>query len=58
MTNLDRLLLSGQTSGMLRQRLLEHLGNDVFWDGDDGRQARARDAILLIVNSPEYLVQK
>lgn len=55
---LDLLMLSGQMSQGVRNRLLTHLQNDVFPDGAEGRNVKARDAIILIANTPEYLVQK
>ena len=38
--------------------LYTHLANANFPDGVDGRDAQVRDAISLIVNSPDYLIQK
>ena len=55
---LDLLMLSGQMTDGVRNRILAHLTNDVFPAGDEGRSAKARDAIILIANTPEYLVQK
>ncbi|MBX2837436.1 MAG: DUF1800 family protein [Gammaproteobacteria bacterium] len=52
---LDLLLLSGAMSDGLKNALLDHL--DTLPDTDVGRGQRARDAISLIMASPEYLVQ-
>lgn len=55
---LDTLLTSGSMSSALRQIVLSHLDNENFQDNAAGNLARVRDAVSLIVNSPEYLVQK
>ena len=56
--HLNLLLLNGNMSADLRRILLLHLENDVFPDGQDGLKAKVRDAIMLIVISPDYLIQK
>ena len=53
----DLLFLSGRMSPSMRQTVLSYLqgvpGNTVA-----GRRRRVQDALYLIVNSPEYVVQK
>ncbi len=56
--HLDLLLLNGAMSTELRQLLLSHLQSGAFPDSEAGRKAQARDAIMLIVTSPDYLIQK
>lgn len=56
--HLNLLLLNGDMSMSLRQLLLAHLQSDTFPDSETGRKAQARDAIMLIVTSPDYLIQK
>jgi hypothetical protein len=56
--HLDLLLLNGAMSTELRQLLLTHLQSSTFPDSEAGRKAQARDAIMLIVTSPDYLIQK
>jgi len=53
--HLDVLLMSGAMTPAFRTILAGHL-NDLPSD-PEGRSQRARDAITLIVSSPEYLVQ-
>jgi hypothetical protein len=55
---LDLLLTNGSMSASLRQTLLTHLADTSFPNTSDGRQGKLRDAISLVINSPEYLVQK
>jgi len=52
---LNELLVSGSMKPGLRAILLEHL--EAMPDSPDGRLARVRDAISLIMASPDYLVQ-
>jgi len=54
--HLNLILLSGQMSSGMRQVLLDHLEN--LPGDEEGRSQRVRDAITLIMASPEYLVQK
>lgn len=56
LSRLDLLLLSGQMSTDLRGILLDHLTS--LPSDEQGRSQRVRDAISLIMASPEYLVQK
>jgi len=56
--HLDLLMLAGQMSDGVRNRLRTHLTNDVFPDDEAGRLAKARDAVMLLANTPEYLIQK
>lgn len=58
LNHLNLILLSGAMTADLRQLLLQHLQNAPFANGAEGQLARARDAISLILNSPEYLIQK
>jgi len=53
--HLDILLMSGAMTPELRNLLASHLNSLPSDTG--GRSQRARDAITLIVSSPEYLVQ-
>ena len=55
---LDLLLTNGSMSASLRETLLTHLADPSFPNTSDGRQGKLRDAISLVINSPEYLVQK
>lgn len=58
LNHLNLVLLNGAMTADLRRLLMQHLQNAPFADGDEGRLAMARDAIVLILNSPEYLIQK
>lgn len=55
---LDLLLTHGAMSPALRQSLLTQLANPAYPNNAEGRLGKVRDAISLIVNSPDYLVQK
>ena len=58
---LDLVLLNKEMSSSLRSILAEHLNTSDIFDRDDEREAqfqKAREAIMLIVSSPEYLIQK
>lgn len=55
---LDLLLTGGAMSTSLRQALLTRLSDPTYSNDDYGRSGKVRDAISLIVNSPEQLVQK
>lgn len=55
---LDLLLTNGSMSAGLRQSLLNRLADPVYPNSAEGRLGKVRDAISLVVNSPEYLVQK
>lgn len=54
---LDLLLLSGGMSDGLRNILSEHLESLPAADTREGQSRRVRDAISLIMASPDYLVQ-
>lgn len=56
--HLDRLLMSGQMSATLRQIIHTHLTTADYSFAADVQAVQARDAISLIVTSPEYLIQK
>ncbi|MEE9344964.1 MAG: DUF1800 family protein [Methylococcales bacterium] len=58
LNHLNLLLLSGNMSPGLQGLLLELLENDVYPDSETGRANKTKDAIMLIVNSPDYLIQK
>ncbi len=56
---LDLVLLNNEMSNPLRDILKEHLdAPDIFNDGREGQFQKAREAIMLIVDSPEYLIQR
>lgn len=54
----DLRFLSGQMSPFMRQVLREHLDPIGADDGADWRQQRINHALLLILTSPEYMIQK
>ncbi len=57
--HLNLVLLNNQMTTDLRKILLEHLNQSkVYPDGIDGQFVKAHEAILLITNSPEYLIQR
>ena len=58
MDRLDLLLMGGVMSANVRQRVLDHLADDSFPNNANGDLARVRDAVSLLVNSPDYLVQQ
>ena len=53
---LDLLLMSGQMSTGMRTVLVNHMNN--LPADEAGRSLRVRDALVLIMASPQYLVQK
>lgn len=55
---LNLLLTQGAMSTALRQTLLNRLADPVYPNTAEGRLAKVRDAISLVINAPEYLVQK
>ena len=56
---LDLVLLNNEMSSSLRTILAEHLNTpDVFGDAREGQFQKAREAIMLVIGSPEYLIQK
>jgi len=56
---LNLTLLNNQMTSALRTILLEHLDQkDIYPDGINGQFVRAHEAIILIINSPEYLIQR
>ncbi len=57
LSHLDLLLLNGNMSDNLYQSLANHLNNSDF-RGSNANLYRARDAIMLISVSPEYLIQR
>jgi hypothetical protein len=58
LNHLDVLLTGGSLSAPLHGIIREHLTNGGFPADASGRLAKAKDAISLILNSPEYLIQK
>lgn len=58
MDTLNLLLLNGEMSTQLRTIILNHLNNAPFPAGSEGLRSKLEDAIMLIVNSHEYMVQK
>ncbi len=54
---LDLLLLSGSMSDGLRNILIDHIESLPSADTKDGQSRRVRDALSLIMASPDYLVQ-
>jgi hypothetical protein len=60
---LNRLLLSGQMSATLRKRVLDAVNSYTISPADpvqasQARSNRVRAAVLIVMTSPEYLVQK
>ena len=55
---LDMLLTAGRMTAALRSEIKNHLVNGSFDEGAVGLEQRARDAIALVINSPEYLIQQ
>lgn len=53
----DLLFLSGRMSPSMRRTLLEHL-QDIPGNTLNGRRRRVKNALYLIVNAPEYVVQQ
>ncbi len=58
LNHLDLLLLNGDMSADLRTLVGNHLNNAPFYNNDNKQVYQARDAILLILHSPDYLIQK
>jgi uncharacterized protein (DUF1800 family) len=54
----DLRFMSGQMSPFMRQQLLDYLNEFGSDDGEDWRLLRIQRALLLILNSPEYMIQK
>jgi uncharacterized protein (DUF1800 family) len=55
---LSRILLNGAMSDQLRDIISRHLADPDFQYHNDSELDKARDAIVLILISPEYLIQK
>ena len=56
---LNIVLLNKQMSASLRTILSDHLnGKELFKEGDEGQFEKAKEAVLLITSSPEYLIQR
>lgn len=56
---LSLVLLNDQMTSALRAILLEHLEQEnIFPERVNGQFVRAHEAIILIINSPEYLIQQ
>ncbi|HIO97300.1 MAG TPA: DUF1800 domain-containing protein [Leucothrix sp.] len=59
LAHLDLVLLNDEMSDPLKAILTEHLNKDKnFHQGERGQLEKAREAILLISSSPEYLIQR
>lgn len=57
--HLSLILLNGDMSASLRNIISKHIGDSVnFSEGNEGQFEKAREAILLITSSPEYLIQR
>lgn len=54
----DTILMSGSMSSGMRNTLIEHMTDDRLPDDDSLNEVRARDVLMLIVMSPEYLIQR
>ena len=56
---LSLTFLNNQMSTELRKILLDHLNQkDVYPKGINGQFVKAREALILLINSPEYLIQR
>ncbi|WP_299876343.1 DUF1800 family protein [uncultured Cocleimonas sp.] len=56
---LSLVLLDNNMSSSLRDILTDHLNApDIYQEGREGQLQKAREAILLIISTPEYLIQK
>jgi hypothetical protein len=56
---LNLVLLNKEMSSSLRTILAEHLNaTDIFNDDREGQFQKAREAVMLIIGSPEYLIQR
>jgi hypothetical protein len=60
---LNRVLLSGQMSAALRKRVIDSVNSYAVSSTDANQAAQARTnrvkaALLIVMTSPEYLVQK
>jgi len=56
---LNLTFLNNQMTPALKTILVEHLNqSNVYPEGVNGQFVRAREAIILIINSPEYLIQQ
>ncbi|MCF6254597.1 MAG: hypothetical protein L3J38_07600, partial [Thiomicrorhabdus sp.] len=59
LNHLSLILLNNNMSSSLREALKEHLDNeDIFKHAANSKLEKTRDAILLIISSPEYLIQR
>ncbi|HET7844516.1 MAG TPA: DUF1800 domain-containing protein [Xanthomonadales bacterium] len=54
----DLLFMGGAMSAPMRTIVLNDLNQIDLADGDDARRERVQDALWLILNSPEYVVEK
>lgn len=56
---LDKVLMNNEMGSSLRNILSEHLNKeDVYADGREGQFQKAREAVMLLISSPEYLIQR
>jgi hypothetical protein len=59
LSHLDLVLLNNEMSDPLKTILQEHLNKPkIYVSGEEGQLEKAREAILLITSSPEYLIQR
>jgi len=56
--HLNLVLLSNSMTAEFRRLLLSYLAETPLDDSEQGRLGKARDVISLIINSPDYLIQK
>ncbi len=57
--HLNLVLMNGSMSTPLSNIIKEHLNKtDVFPAGEEGKLVKAREAIMLLISSPEYLIQR
>ena len=56
---LSLVLLNNEMPAPLRESLNTHLNKpDLYAEGEQGQYEKVREAMLLIINSPEYLIQR
>jgi len=55
---LNLVFLSGQMQDDLRQIIHKHLNSPVFPPGSAGVKVRVKDAITLVISSPDFMVQR
>ncbi len=58
LNHLNLLLLNGNMPSDLRTLIRDYLNSAPYYDNSDKQSFQARDAIMLILHSPDYLIQK